>query len=449
MNQPKVLGVRSLAIISIIAVCNLRSLSFGALLGTHLVGYYAVSVLAFLLPIGLMTASFATHYPRSGGIYGWIKEAFGPRVGLMAVWLQWLYNVLWYPTQMTFVSAVLLSLFACPPTPYLLLVLNVFLFSVFTLVNLFGMHVTTWALSICATLGTVGPLCLLSMMALWGMPAWVTTYAWTDWLPAFDVSHWGYLCGVTFGLMGIEICGFHVDHVKDPQRVYPRALWWAGFVITVGMTLASLAIVRYVPEEHRDVLTAMIQVLDVCLGTTGLVWRYVVGGCMVLGAAATVLAWLVGPSRGLLMAAREGHAPRWLAYENRYGAPVAILLLQWLGCALLSAAQLLWSVDAVYLFFSAMTTQLALLVYLAYFLAFWVMRYHLRRPECFALSPVSQYAVVGLGLVYSSFVLWVGFVLPEEAVGLSAEWYALGLVLGMVVSLVFLWMISGYERLRD
>lgn len=448
MGQPKVLGVFSLAMISIIAVCNVRSLSFGALLGKSLISYYLVAFLFFLLPVGLMTASFSTHYPNPGGIYGWIKQAFGPRVGLMAVWLQWIYNVIWYPTQMIFVSSLMSSLFfpAFHKDPVWLFCVSLGLFSFFTFINFFGMRLTSLALNICASLGTLFPLALFSGIVLWqGLPA-MSAWHFTDLVPTLTSEHLVYLSGVTFGLMGIEICGFHVENVSSPRKIFPKALAIAGTVIILGMVLASLAIVLYVPRGEVDILTAMVQTLDALFKGDRFYLRECVGSLIMLGGSATVLTWIMGPSRGIVAAARDGYAPKWLALENRYGAPVSVLWLQWVIFVVLCLGHGLIGLETFYLYLSVITTQLALVVYVLFFSAFWVMRKKLRRADAYSVSPWLQVSMVVLGVAYCFFVMGVGFILPDSNFGFTPIQYAMSVVFGMLGCFSFLWVMSRYER---
>lgn len=438
----KVLGIFSLSMVSIIAVCNLRSLSFGALLGKQLVTYYLIAFLFFLLPVGLITASFSTHYPEDGGIYSWIKQAFGSRVGLVAVWLQWLYNVIWYPTQMIFVTSMLFSLFlpSLSSSPISLFLFSVLLFSLFTFINFFGMQLTSLTLNIMAALGTLFPLMLFSTMTLSGDFLDIISINYIQ----FSSDNLVYLSGVTFGLMGIEICGFHAANVSRPRVTYPFALLLSGSVIMLGMVLASLAIVKYVPNTEVDLLTAMIQVLDNFF--QGGCMKEIVGLCIMLGSSATVLSWIMGPSRGIVAAAKDGFAPQYLSIENRYGAPVAILYLQLLIFIILSLAHVLFGVESLYFFLSVITTQLALVVYIMYFLAFFCMRYSLRKTNAFVLPNFMQVILVIVGVAYCIAVMLVGFVLPEQSFGFTSVQYQVSLALGMIAAFVFLWMISGYER---
>lgn len=83
MNQSKkVLSVFSLVMINVIAVDSLRTLPISAKLGASLISYYVVAALTFFIPIALVAAELATAFPNTGGIYVWVREAFGKKQDL-------------------------------------------------------------------------------------------------------------------------------------------------------------------------------------------------------------------------------------------------------------------------------------------------------------------------------------------------------------------------------
>src|ERR1700731_126786 len=111
MINKRILSVFSLAMINIIAVDNLRSLPIAAEYGFSLVFYYLLAGLLFFIPTALVAAELATGWPHSGGVYVWVREAFGKRIAFLTIWLQWIYNVIWYPTMMAFLAGMLAYLF--------------------------------------------------------------------------------------------------------------------------------------------------------------------------------------------------------------------------------------------------------------------------------------------------------------------------------------------------
>ena len=140
----KTLGVFSLVMINVIAVDSLRSLPFSAEYGVSLIFYYILAAAAFFIPTALVSAELATGWPNKGGVYIWVREAFGDRWGFLVIWLQWIYNVVWYPTILSFVAgtlAYLINPHLADSKTYMLSVILITFWGA-TLLNMFGMKLS-------------------------------------------------------------------------------------------------------------------------------------------------------------------------------------------------------------------------------------------------------------------------------------------------------------------
>ena len=94
----RTLGASSIALISLAAVLTLRAMPSIAEEGWSSIAYYLFGALLFFVPLSLVAAELATGWPRAGGIYAWVKEAFGERSGFLTIWIEWIDTVIWYPT---------------------------------------------------------------------------------------------------------------------------------------------------------------------------------------------------------------------------------------------------------------------------------------------------------------------------------------------------------------
>ena len=95
---PRVLGAASIALISLAAVLTLRGMPTVAEYGWSSIAFYILGALFFFIPLALVSAELATGWPRAGGLYAWVKQAFGERSGFLAVWFEWVENIVWFPT---------------------------------------------------------------------------------------------------------------------------------------------------------------------------------------------------------------------------------------------------------------------------------------------------------------------------------------------------------------
>src|SRR5580692_7139718 len=103
----RVLSIFVLAMLNVSIMASLRNLPLVAEFGLSAIFYFFIVGLIFLIPCALISAELATGWPKSGGVYVWVREGLGDRWGFMAVWMQWIHNVAWYPVIMSFVAVTL------------------------------------------------------------------------------------------------------------------------------------------------------------------------------------------------------------------------------------------------------------------------------------------------------------------------------------------------------
>ncbi|MFA5959743.1 MAG: APC family permease [Tatlockia sp.] len=448
----KVLSVFSLVMINVIAVDSLRTLPMSAKLGLPLVSYYLVAAFAFFIPIALVAAELATAYPNTGGLYVWVREAFGRRAGFITIWLQWIYNVVWYPTILAFIAATLSYLFApeLANNKVYLLLTTLGLFWFFTLLNCFGMKVSGFVSIIGATIGTILPMLGITLLgAFWffqGKPLAVDIHS--SWIPDFsELGNLSLFSAVLFGLIGVEMSAVHAEEVKNPQRDYPRAILYSTVIIFATLVLSSLAIVFVVPTKELSVVSGLIDAYAVFFNSYNMPWMIsVIAILIILGGLSGVSAWIIGPTKGLLVSARDGSLPVIFAQVNKYGAPVAILITQGIIFSLLSTVFIFFdSINAAYWLLSDLCAQMALLVYIFMFAAVIKLRYSQpNQPRSYKIpgGKCAIWCVAGLGIVCCLAAMAIGFVPPTQIPIGNVAFFESFLIGGLVLFVVIPWFFA-------
>jgi glutamate:GABA antiporter len=94
----------SLVVLIVAAIDNMKNLPAAALMGSDLLLFFPLAALIFLLPTAFISAELSASYPTEGGIYKWVGMAFGKKWALVAIWLQWINTMVWYPTMLAFIA---------------------------------------------------------------------------------------------------------------------------------------------------------------------------------------------------------------------------------------------------------------------------------------------------------------------------------------------------------
>ncbi len=124
------------------AIDNIRMLPQTALFGSTLIFFFILSAVIFLIPVALVSAQLSSSSTEHGGIYHWACLAFGPKFGLLAVWLQWINTLVWFPTILSFIAGTAAYFFnpeLANNKTYLISVILIVFWGM-TLINLSGVH---------------------------------------------------------------------------------------------------------------------------------------------------------------------------------------------------------------------------------------------------------------------------------------------------------------------
>ena len=106
MAKNRNITTTQLALMTAAAVISLRGLPMMAQEELTMFFYIFFATFLFLIPAALVGAELGSAFAsKGGGVYTWVKEAFNKHMGFTAIFLQWIQNVVWYPTVLGFAAA--------------------------------------------------------------------------------------------------------------------------------------------------------------------------------------------------------------------------------------------------------------------------------------------------------------------------------------------------------
>ncbi len=440
----RVLSVFTLAMINVAIIASLRGLPTMAEYGLTAVFFFVVAALVFLIPTALVSAELATGWPKRGGVYVWVKEALGPRWGFLAIWLQWLQNVIWYPTVLSFAAATFAFVIspALANNKFYALAVILAVYWGATLVNFRGMKTSGWISTAGVIGGTLVPGALIIGLGIaWlalGNPSQVQLSG------AAFVPDLGKMSGVVLAastllfFAGMEVSATHAQEVKNPQRDYPKAIFIATLVVLAVFILGTLSIAVVVPGEKISLVAGLMQAFTVFLDKFHLAWLIpVVALLIAVGVFGQISTWIAGPSKGLLAVARQGYLPPFLQRVNCHGVQTPILIVQALIVTALSLVFLLMpTISSSYWILTALTAQLYLVMYVLLFISALRLRYTevgVARAYKVPGGKLGMWLLTGVAVAAAAFTIAIGYFPPAQLQTGNVFFYDAFLVLGMVI----------------
>ncbi|MEI8081823.1 MAG: amino acid permease [Actinomycetes bacterium] len=451
------LTVTSIAMLTAAAIItSLRGLTLMADEELTMFVYIAFAVVLFLIPSALVAAELGGAFGKSKqGVGKWVQEAFGERWGFLAIWLAWIESNVFYPTGLAFAAAAAAYVFNARDLANNNIYVGSFCIIAYWLCTLVAFRGTETFAKLAKwgfIFGTLVPGVVLVLLAIWWMvtghsPGWetasniaVTQNGHPRFFPYITgMSSIAFLAGILLLFAGAEAQGVHVSEMKNPRRGFPAAVLLAALISVVIFTLGSLAVAAMLPYNGINLQTGVFSAFDAGFGLIGgsKVGPSIMALLICVGALSGVLAWITGPSKGLMATARKGVMPPFWQKTNKKGIQQNVLVIQGIVVTAISSIYfIIKDVSAAFFLISAMTIALYILMYLFMYAAAIYLRYS--QPDLERVFRIGKkgnwmmWLVSGVGFLAVAFAFVLSFFPPSQLPVGSPALYV-GLVAGGVI----------------
>lgn len=447
------LSVATLAIMNVTAVVSLRGLPAEAEYGVSSAFYYLFAAIVFLIPTSFVAAELAAMFQnKQGGVFRWVGEAFGKRMGFLAIWLQWVESTIWYPTVLTF-GAVSLAFIGSNDAKDMLLASNKFytlivvlvIYWAATFISLKGLGWVSKVAKIGGLVGTIIPAFLLMILAVMYLVSGGKSQM--DFGGSFfpDITRLDNLVlasGIFLFYAGMEMTGIHVKDMNNPAKEYPKAVFMGAIITVLIFVLGTFSLGIIIPQKDINLTQSLLVGFDNYFAYIHASWLSpIIAIALAFGVLAGVLTWVSGPSKGIYAVGKAGYLPPFMQKANKLGVQKNILLIQGGAVTILSLLFVVMpSVQSFYQILSQLTVLLYLIMYLMMFAAAIYLRYNMKdTPRPFRLGSKGNcvmWIVSGVGFLGSLLAFVLSFIPPAQiSVGSNAVWYSV-LVIGCIVVVV-------------
>jgi len=279
----------------------------------------------------LTYAEMGSMFPGAGGLYVYLREAYGDAMGFMYGWF-----ILFISTAGAIAALVavcaehILYLVGPEHTAAWKMPLAIFLLVFLTVVNLFGVNVGEWIANIFTSAKLFG-LLLIGLAGWWyAQPdalAANATGTFANTLPENPTGAFalGFI-GVLWSYGGWQHVSFMAGEAKNPQKVIPRAMLLGSLIVTVVYVMANLAYMRLLPvEKVATSTTVAADALNTIAPWGGALMAFLIA----LSTFGTVGIYCMTAPRMYYAMARDGIFFKQLAdIHPRWKTPVNAILIQ-------------------------------------------------------------------------------------------------------------------------
>lgn len=374
-KNDKKLNAVDITLYTVSAVLLVDQIAMSAAVGQGAIFWWLVTIVAFLIPNTLITAEMGTTYPKKGGIYAWVRDAFGARWGGRITWLYWINIALWMPAVYIMFAGIFSALFMPEMSLSSQIILGISMCLLTAWMNCLDLKYSKWIPNLGTPLKFIIILTLGTTGILYGLEhGFANDISLTRAFSELDAGL-AYLPVIVYGCLGIELISAESDEIDNPQRNIPRAMLAAGLLSAALYIFGTLGVLAAVPAEEVDMVDILATTLTMLFSDTGFgnLIAQIIGGLTLFTLFSTMVTWTIGGNKAVSEAAEAKEMPAILAkvhpdHKAPVGAAVmtsvisSSILLAY-GVMASNAEELFWSLFA----FSAI---IFLLPYIAMHLAF-------------------------------------------------------------------------------
>lgn len=371
----KVLRGLDLTLFTVCAILVIDQLAASAAIGPQAVFWWIFTMVLFFIPYGLITAELGSAYPDQGGIYAWVRRAFGPHWGGRTAWLWWINVALWQPSVFILFAGIFAALFMPDLGLWPQIAIAVALTWITVWINIVQLDIGKWV----PNLGAVFKVAIMLVIGIGGF-VYASNHGVANELTLSSMTpSWGaslaFLPVIVYNFMGFELMSGASAEMKNPARDVPLTIAISGILIAAFYLFATIGILIALPLDQIDLVSGIVDTLRVLLGEGG------VGGALVIAFGlmalysflANMVTWTMGANRSAAEAALDGNLPAMFAKLHAvHKTPASAAIVTGVVTSVVIVIYGLLAADAEDLFWTlfAFSSIIFLLPYLVMFAAF-------------------------------------------------------------------------------
>jgi len=379
-------------------------------------------------------------------------EAYGKKLGFLAIWVQWIESTIWYPTVLTFgaVSIAFIGMndvhdMSLANNKYYSLVVVLIIYWLATFISMKGM---SWVGKVAKVGGLVGTIIPAALLIILGIIYLATGgHSNLDFHSSFfpDLTNFDNVvlaASIFLFYAGMEMGGIHVKDVNNPSKNYPKAVFIGAAITVIIFVLGTFSLGIIIPAKDISLTQSLLVGFDNYFHYIRASWLSpIIAIALAFGVLAGVLTWVAGPSKGIFAVGKAGYMPPFFQKTNKLGVQKNILYVQGGAVTVLSLLFVVMpSVQSFYQILSQLTVVLYLIMYMLMFSGAIVLRYKMKKlNRPFRIGKNGNglmWLIGGLGFCGSLLAFVLSFIPPSQiSTGSNTVWFSV-LIIGALIVVI-------------
>ncbi|MCY4329251.1 MAG: amino acid permease, partial [Endozoicomonadaceae bacterium] len=228
-------------LMSVCITLALGSVAPAASIGLSSIFWWILLLIIFFYPYGLVTAELGTAYPEDGGIYDWIKLAYGRVWGARVTWYYWINYAFGMGSNGILFALFIQKMTGCKFSPLLISVIALIFVWLSAWLGMLKISQNIWILNIGAACKAFVILTLVfaGVYSAFTAAKLANSFSFDSLKPDFSVGM-RFLPMIIFNLLGFEVITSVAGNMQNPGRQIPKAIIIGGILIAFFYVVSTV-----------------------------------------------------------------------------------------------------------------------------------------------------------------------------------------------------------------
>ncbi len=373
-NKKKKFRLFDAVLMSVVVIMVVESVAPAAAIGPSQYFWWIFLLILFFIPYGLVSSELGTTYAGDGGLYDWVRKAFGPRWGGRLAWLYWVNYPIWMSSLAVLFVEVAKQIFQLKFNSFASILIQLIFIWTVVFVGNKPVSESKWIMNLAA----FAKIFIILSLGLLGVYVAITrgvanSFSINNLLPTFNLSGLSNLSVIIFNFLGFEVVATMSGDMDNPKKQIPQAIIYGGIMIAFFYLISAFGIGVAIPTSRLSSSTGLIESFILLIGKMN--WFVILIGIFFLyNLISEMVSWALGVNYVADYAAKDHSLPTIFGKEDSKGMPIGTGYLNGIVATILViAAPLIPNQNVFWSFFSLNVIAL-LLSYTMMFPAFWKLR---------------------------------------------------------------------------
>lgn len=234
-----------------------------AAMGVSSITIWLITAILFFIPYGLINAELGAAYPEDGGIFVWVKRAFGELQATLVGWFYWVNVAFWMPAVFIAFSTWFGYAFAPQMGLWTSALLAIIMCWLVVGIGIKGVELSVTVTNIAAVCKVFILLIFGAMGVAYGIQnGFANDFSLSSFIPTFEFDTIVFLSAIIYNLLGFELISSIASEIHEPEKNIPKMTVVAGVLIAALYIIGTFGVLAATPAASIDPLDGFYIALE-------------------------------------------------------------------------------------------------------------------------------------------------------------------------------------------